>query len=249
VLSAFSPERRELSLRDIAETTNVSQPSALKIGYTLVQSGYLVRNPVTKGYRLGPEIVSVGMATLNALTLPELAEPYLIDLRDRTQETVKLAIHAGPAIVFVARIPSLTHAIVGNTYVGTSLPIHASSVGRAILAWLPEETAERLLSGSSDARLTKKTLTKDQARRRLAAIRKRGYDTDDQGVMLENRAIAAPVFDAAGVAVGAINITASAHRVTMTEIEEELGPLVVECAQVVSSILPPSVRGAGWTGF
>jgi IclR family pca regulon transcriptional regulator len=245
VLDAFSPQKPELALRDMAEAAEVSQPSALRIGYTLVRAGYLVRNPLTKGYRLGPRAISVGMATLNSLTLPELAEPYLVALRDRTEETVKLAIHHGPTVVFVSRIPSLLHPS-GAHYVGSSLPIHASGLGRAILAHLPEKTALKLIEESTEARMTARTPTKAQARKDLARIRERGYAINDQATTVENRAVAAPLLDAAGKPAGAVNLSMSAQRITMADMEKRMAPLVVETARAISAVLPPNVQGAGW---
>ena len=245
VLEGFSAERPELALKDIAAAAGVTAPSAVRISHTLTELGYLVRNPVTKGYRLGPKVVAVGMATLNSMTLPELAEPFLVDLRNRTHETVKLAIHTGPVIVFIARIPSRLHPS-NNQYVGTSLPIHASSMGRAILAFLPEEEANRLIDESADVRLTSHTPTKDEVRRALPGIRQRGYELNDQAVTLENRAVAAPLLDAYGVAVGAINISISAQRISAKDLERKMAPLVVETAKQISGILPLTVQGAGW---
>ena len=69
VLSAFAADRRELSLRDVAEAADVSTPSALRIGYTLVELGYLVRDPLTKRYRPGPKLLAVGMASLSSMSL------------------------------------------------------------------------------------------------------------------------------------------------------------------------------------
>ncbi|MFT4083854.1 MAG: IclR family transcriptional regulator C-terminal domain-containing protein [Nocardioides sp.] len=246
VLDAFSAHRPELAIKDIADVAGVSHPSALRIGYTLVEMGYLVRNPISKGYRLGPKIVSVGMATLNSLTLPELAEPYLIDLRNRTQETVKLAIHAGPTVVFVSRLPSLLHPPSGH-YLGSSLPIHASSLGRAILAWLPVETADELIAQAADVRLTPHTPTKDEVRKRLTRIRRRGYETNDRGTTLENRAVSAPLLDATHTAVGAINISISAQRITVAELTKRIAPEVVATARAISSSLPLNLQGSGWT--
>ncbi|MFT4083852.1 MAG: IclR family transcriptional regulator [Nocardioides sp.] len=244
VLDAFSPERPELSLRSIAEIAGVTQPSALRIGYTLTQAGFMVRNPITKGYRLGPKAISVGMATLNSLTLPELADPYLVDLRNRTQETIKLAIHDGPRVVFISRIPSLRHPP-GNTYVGSSLPIHLSAMGRAILAHLPEEEARALIEASEDRQLTPRTPSKDTVVKGLAGIRQRGYATNDQGITVENRAVAAPLLDAEGRPAGAINLSMSAQRITLGELKRTMAPLLLETAAAISAILPPQVQGAG----
>jgi DNA-binding IclR family transcriptional regulator len=80
------------SLKDVAAAAGVSQPSALRIAYTMVQAGSLVRKPRTKGYRLGPNAISTGLRTFGAVTLTQICETYLADLRDKTDETIKLAV-------------------------------------------------------------------------------------------------------------------------------------------------------------
>lgn len=245
VLDAFSPQHPELTLREVSEAAGVTQPSALRIGFTLIEAGYLVRNTVTKGYRLGPRVVAVGLATLASMTLPEIAEPFLVDLRDRTQETIKLAIPADTEVVVVARYPSRRHPP-GNQYIGTHMPIHTASLGRAVMAWLPDTTVVSLLDRVDTTKLTAKTLSKAQVRRELKATRERGYSINDQGVTSEHRAVAAPLIDPSGAAVAAINISVSAQRISVPELEKQLAPLVVETAARISATLPPQVQGAGW---
>src|SRR5262245_52091875 len=92
VLKAFSPERTELTLSDIAAVAGVSNPSALRIGHTLVELGFLTRNPLTKGYRVGPGVLTLGAASLASMSLLDIAEPYLAQLRDESGETVKMAV-------------------------------------------------------------------------------------------------------------------------------------------------------------
>jgi IclR family pca regulon transcriptional regulator len=246
VLDAFSAERPELTIRDIAEIAEVSQPSALRIGYTLVETGFLVRNPVSKGYRPGQRIMSVALAALDSMSLPELAEPYLEDLRLRTQETVKMAVHAGPSVVFVSRLPSFLHPP-AQRYARPSLPVHASSLGRAILAWLPADTARRLIEDCPEVRLTPNTPSKAEVWHRLPAIRARGYDINDCGATRENRAVSAPLLDAGHRAVGAINVSVSARRVSLSDMERRIAPLVVETARIINQTLPLSLKGSGWT--
>ncbi|MFF7331801.1 IclR family transcriptional regulator C-terminal domain-containing protein [Streptomyces sp. NPDC008150] len=246
VLDAFSPERPELALRDVAAAADVTQPSALRIGYTLVREGFLVRNPLTKGYRLGPKAISVGMATLGSMTLPEIAEPYLVDLRDRTGETVKLAIHHGATVVFVSRVPSLQHPSSAH-HIGTRLPIHATSLGRAILARLPEDDAERLVAESAEAQLTARAPSREAVLAELPRIRERGYAVNDQGTSLEHRSVAAPLVGPDGAVVGAVNLSVSAHRMSAKEMEATLAPEVVADAEAISAVLPPDVQGRGWS--
>jgi IclR family pca regulon transcriptional regulator len=244
VLSAFSPQRRELSLRDIADVAEVTQPSALRIGFTLAHAGYLVRNPSTKGYRLGPRALSTGLATLSAMTLPEIAEPYLVDLRDRTDETIKLAIPSGTEVVVVARVPSLSHPST-TTYIGSRMATTISSLGRAILAFEEPAVIASVVAATRTVRLTPKTLSKAALSRELDATRRRGFALNDQGTTVEHRSVAAPVCDADGHPVGSVNLSVSVQRVNAAELTRQLAPEVVRTAAAISAMLPPQVQGAG----
>ncbi|WP_052848918.1 IclR family transcriptional regulator [Streptomyces avicenniae] len=247
VLDAFGPLRRELTLKDVAEAARVTQPSALRIGYTLVEAGYLVRNPGTKGYRLGPRALSVGLATLGAMTLPEIAEPYLTDLRNRTQENIKLAVPSGTNSVVVGRVPSYLHPD-STMYIGSTGKMHVSSLGRAILAWRSEEEIAAILERVEEERLTARTLTKPDVLAELEATRRRGYAVNDQGTTLDHRSVAAPLFGTDGRSLAAVNLSMSVQRISRADLEKEMAPLVVETARAISAVLPPQVQGAGHFG-
>jgi IclR family pca regulon transcriptional regulator len=244
VLDAFGPARRELTLRDVAEAAGVTQPSALRIGFTLIEAGYLVRNPVTKGYRPGPRALSVGLATLSAMTLPEIAEPYLVALRDRTDETIKLAIPTGQEVVVVARVPSLSHPST-TTYIGSRMQAMVSSLGRALLAWEQPDVIDAIVGTTEVARLTGKSLRREDLAAELAATRARGYSLNDQGTTVEHRSVGAPILDNAGHPVGSVNLSVSVQRVSLRELERRLAPEVTRTAAEISAVLPPQVQGAG----
>ena len=248
VLGAFSPERPELSLTEIAAAASTTQASAVRISYTLVEAGYLIRNPITKKYRLGPKVLAVALATLSSMTLPELAEPYLVDLRNRTQENATLAVPSGPYAVVIGRIPSRLHPA-STTFIGTHMPIHACSLGRAILAWLPSDEVESVLALSEDRRYTSKTISPDKVRAELARTRRRGYAVNDQGTTVEHRSVAAPLLNPDGRPIGAINLSVSAQRISLAELQNRLAPQVVECAAAISATIPPHVHGDGQQPF
>jgi IclR family transcriptional regulator, pca regulon regulatory protein len=245
VINAFSPAKTELSLRDLAEATGVSQPSAFRIGYTLIQMGYLVRNPMTKGYRPGPKLVTAGLATMASLALPGIAEPYLVELREATEETVKLAIPAKQQVVIVGWYPSERYPH-DHHFLGTTLPLHATSLGRAILAWLPYTTVSAVLERAEATSFTGQTMTPAQAFDKLREIRQRGYAINDQGTTTGHRSVAAPLINPGGRPVGAINISVSAQRVSLGELKVRLAPAVVATAKSINAVLPPHVEGAGW---
>lgn len=244
VLSAFEPKRFELSLAEIAEIAGVTTPSALRIGYTLVSLGYLVRNPSTKGYRLGPRSLGLGMATLSSLSLLEIAEPYLRELRDTTTETVKMAVLDDTEVVYVARFPSHVHGTTMDHVVGTRLPAPLTSMGRAMLARMDDEEVRAIIGRSRLTALTARTVT--DPKRILADIRRardRGYAISDQGVTLQRRSVATALTDATGQAVGAVNIGGAVQRLSVAKLESDLAPPLRDTAAEISSVLPPGIVG------
>lgn len=244
VLSAFGAERKELSLRDVAAAAQVSTPSALRIGYTLVELGYLVRDPQSKRYRPGPKLLAVGMASLGSMSLLEIAEPYLVQLRDATGETVKLAILDDTEMVYVARIPSLTYPALGSGLVGTRLPACQTCTGRAILSKLGDRDVRSIVQRSRRERFTDKTITSvDDLLTEIQRTRRRGYAVNDQGTTVEHRSAAVAICDLAGHPVGAVNVSVSAQRVTLSDLTRRLVPHVLSTAERIASLLPPQFEG------
>ncbi|BCB90026.1 IclR family transcriptional regulator [Phytohabitans suffuscus] len=240
VLKAFTPERTELSLSEIAAVAGVTNPSALRIGHTLVELGFLTRNPLTKGYRVGPGVLTLGMASLSSMSLLEIAEPYLAQLRDDAGETVKLAVLHGNEMVYIGRFPSQLHPQDGSAYVGSRLPAGQTCTGRAILALLDEAEARRIVEGGHRQRFTDKSLvTVDEIMAELAATRERGFSVNDQGTTLEHRSAAAALVGPHGNPVGAINFSVSSQRVSVKELSERLVPMLLDTAGKISALLPP----------
>lgn len=240
VLGAFSAHRRELSLSEMAEVAGVSNPSALRIGHTLVELGFLTRNPITRGYRIGPGVLTLGMASLSSMSLLETAEPLLADLRDRLDQTVKMAILNGTEMVYIARFPSMTAPSGGMTFVGSRLPAPQTCTGRAILARLDEPEARTIVRRSRRERFTDKSLTTTaEIMAELTVTRERGYSVNDQGTSVEHRSAAVALVNAVGRPVGAINVSVSAQRVSRTQLENELVPILRETGARISALLPP----------
>ncbi len=243
VLAAFAPQRPELSLSEIAEVAGVTNPSALRIGYTLVTLGYLTRTPITRGYRLGPAVLTLGMASLSSMSLLELAEPYLRQLRDATGETVKLAVLHDTEMVYVARFPSLIYPAAGSTYVGSRLPAPQTCTGRAILSRLPEAEARSIVERSRFQRFTERSLTDpEEIMAEIRRSRERGYAVNDQGTTIEHRSAAVALTNAHGEPVGAINVSVSVQRVSRKDLETRLVPRVRETAARISALLPGDLQ-------
>ncbi|ALL77771.1 MULTISPECIES: IclR family transcriptional regulator [unclassified Pseudonocardia] len=243
VLTAFGPARPEMSLQDIADHVDVSKAGALRLGHTLCEAGFLVRVGDGRGYRLGPTAITVGLATTATMALPEVAEPLLVELRDVTGETAQLAVPHGTDAVIVGRVPSRQFPP-NPVYIGHRVPIHAGSLGRAMLAAAPAGTCDEVLARSELPALTPRTATTPEAiRSDLDRTRRRGWALNDQQTTVEHRSLAAAIRVPSGAPVGAVNITVSASRVGARVLARTHAAAVVHVAARISELLPEDFAG------
>jgi IclR family pca regulon transcriptional regulator len=234
ILELFSDRRPALSMSEIAELTGLNRATSYRFCQTLLNLGYL-EEADERRLRPGLKAVSLARAALSSHELPELALPYLRELQESTGETVNMALPDGADVVYVSRLLS-DDLLALRLHVGSRLPAYASSLGRAMLAYLPEDEAQALLDGQHFESFTEHTIV-DKARllAELRRIRRRGYATNNQEVALGIFGIAAPVFGVSGRPVAGINV--SLTRIPeRDEIESKLAPRVVQSAHAVSEL-------------
>jgi DNA-binding IclR family transcriptional regulator len=221
-------------MSEIAELAGLNRATSYRFCQTLLSLGYL-EEADERRLRPGLKAVSLARAALSSHELPDLALPHLRELHDATGETVNMALLDGADVVYVSRLLS-DDLLALRLYVGSRLPAYASSLGRAILAHLPEDDVRALLDGQTFEAFTEHTIV-DKARlmAELRRIRRRGYAINNQELVLGISGVAAPVFGVSGRPVAAINLSLS--RVPdRGEIESKLAPRVVETAQAISEL-------------
>jgi DNA-binding IclR family transcriptional regulator len=233
ILELFGEQRPALTTSEIAQLTGLNRATAYRFCQTLLSLGYLEETQ-PRTFRPGVKAISLARAALSSRELQELARPYLRELRDKTGETVNMAIPDGPDVVYVSRLLS-DNLLALRLFVGSRLPAYASSLGRAILAFLPEDEVQRLLDEHEPHAITDRTITD---RRRLLAelrrIRTLGYAFNDQQLVMGIRGIAAPVMGVSGRPIAAINLSI-ARPLEQGEIER-LGAQVVETANAIGDL-------------
>jgi PcaR/PcaU/PobR family beta-ketoadipate pathway transcriptional regulator len=235
IMELFDERRPALSVSEIAELTGLNRSTCYRFCQTLKAIGYL-DEVERRRFRPGLKAISLARAALSSRELPELALPYLRELQRTVGEAVNMSLLDGTDVVYVARILS-DHLITLRLYVGSRLPAYATSMGRAILAFLPEQEAEAILDRSDLRSITEHTMTD---RRRLKAelqrIRARGYSTNDQEMAIGLRGVAAPIMSSTGRPVAAINLSIP-RPLGPTEIEKSLAPRLLETASAISALV------------
>jgi IclR family transcriptional regulator, pca regulon regulatory protein len=237
-LSAPAPR----TLSEVARTAGLSRAAARRFLLTLEQLGY-VRHSDGR-FALTPRVLELGYAYLSSLTLPELAQPHLEALSARVHESSSMSILDGADVVYVARVAARRIMSVSIS-VGTRFPAYATSMGRVLLAALPpDERAGRLRPDDLRA-LTPATRTSPAAlERELDRAARRGWALVDQELEAGLRSIAAPVRDAAGRVVAAVNVSTHASRATAARMRAELLPPLLDATDAIGADIAARAPGA-----
>lgn len=235
VLSAFGPERRWMPLADIAAASGIGRSATQRFVYTLLQLGYLQRDPATRQYGLAVRLLSLVRGMLAGHPMLERGQPLLAELARTTGETVSWVELDGDEIVVVANIPSVhvtrVHLPVGSRY--AALP---SSSGQVLL-WQAEPTqlaalwrrlraAERERLPVADAEALGAWLQRSQ---------RAGYALTEKHLDAQSISLSAPIYDVQGRIAAAINISTLKNRHDAAAARRELAPLLLDTARRASA--------------
>ncbi|WP_236714758.1 IclR family transcriptional regulator domain-containing protein [Nonomuraea pusilla] len=232
VLVALGAARGGLTLAAAAAATGLPRATARRAIQTLEALGYAAPGDGGR-FVLLPRVLELGYATLSRRTLSEIATPHLAALVARVRESASVAVLSGDDVRYVARVPTVRIMSVDIT-VGTRFPAYATSMGRVLLADLPEERLAAIVPRS----LTPRTVT---GAAELAAVVRRaaedGYALVDQELEEGVRSIAVPVRDRRGRTVAAVNVAAHAGRATTDDLRRDVLPALRETAARIEADL------------
>lgn len=242
LLRSFSGEHPSLSLTELALRMGWNKGTAYRFTFTLQQLGYLDQDPTTKRYRPGVKVLDLGFGCLSSMGLTERAQSYLEELFHQTGQPVHLAVLDDADIVYVARRADRSLTTI-NLYVGARLPAYCTSMGKVLLAYRPREEVRRLMKGVTMRRHTPHTVTSlERLHREFEQIRRAGYGITDQELELGVRSAAAPIWDASGQVIAAVNVSTLAVRVSLEELRVRLVPRLLEAADRISTALGHVIR-------
>lgn len=223
VIEAFSAEEPRLTIATAAERAGLDRATARRCLLTLADLGYADYDG--KFFTLTPHVLRLGTACLATMPLPGLVQPWLDRLSGMLGESSSVAILDRAEIVYVARAAQKKVMSIA-LMPGSRLPAFCTSMGRVLLAALPEADARAAL-GPMTAR-TPHTLTDaDAVMARVAQARAEGYATIDQEVELGLRSIAVPLMNARGRVVAAMNLGLPATHASVGDLQRYLDPMRV----------------------
>ncbi|GBQ19087.1 IclR family transcriptional regulator C-terminal domain-containing protein [Gluconacetobacter sacchari] len=238
VLRVCAQAPEGLTLADVARQVDLPRAAVRRALLTLVTTGYLVQ--YGRLFQVTPRVLDLS-ARMKDLPLPRLAQPILNQLSETLNESASLAILDGRDILYIARTETRRILAVDLT-VGARLPAWCTSMGRVLLAALPDTERRGHMPPVLDARTPRTTTDLAALGRLFAQIRRDGYCVQDQELETGLRSVAAPVRGPDGTVVAALNVSTQAARTSMRDLRKLVIPAVVDAATALGHALKGQTR-------
>lgn len=213
ILDLFNEQATELKITDISKLMGLSKSTLHSLLKTLQLHGYIDQNPENGKYRLGMKLVERGHFVVGSMDIRQKAKGWLTDLSRRTGQTTHLGILDGREGVYIEKIEGKLAAI-AYSRIGRRLPVHATAIGKVLIAWLGEPELNALLEGYQYTTFTPSTLaTREALVDALKKTREQGYALDSEENEQGVRCVAVPVWNHESRVIAALSLSTLTSRV------------------------------------
>lgn len=241
ILDLLGESDDSLSLAEICHRMELRKSTAHRALMALERTGLIERAPGHR-YRLGLKLYDMGNRAVEQIDLRERVHPFLHKLALRIGETVHLGVLHKTRVVYIDKVEPINRRVCISSRTGTSNPVYSTSLGKAILAYLPEIEANRVIAGIRFKTFTAKTLTsREELAQALERVRSRGYAIDDEEMEIGTRCVGAPIFDADQRPIAALSVSGSAARLA-AHCVPSIAEHVMRCCSEVSAKLSATAR-------
>ncbi|MEV0398623.1 IclR family transcriptional regulator [Actinoallomurus sp. NPDC050550] len=240
ILESFAPGGVRLTLTEICGRAGLPLATGHRLVRELTGGGFLERLP-DGSYRIGTRLWRIGAQASAATTLRELALPHMEELYAATHENVQLAVLSGDQALYLERLRG-PRSVPIVTRVAAELPLHATGVGKVLLAFAGDDLAEKVIARGLRA-YTRHTVTDaDRLRACLADVRRSGYAVTREEMSLGTCSVAAPVRDADGDVFAALSLVTRRSGVDLRRVV----PAVLAAANALSRDVDAHGGSAEW---
>src|SRR5215831_12064554 len=217
IIDELAKARQDATLAELAEAVKLHKSTAHRL-LSILERHRLVERDSQSRYRLGLRLFELGTIAMDHLNIRDRARPYLEWLSEQLNETVHLCTLDGGEVLYLDKIESPLRVRMACR-IGHRNPVHCTSVGKVMLAYLPESEQDEILQARELRRLTPKTITKiDELKAEFKTIRDRGYSLDNEEIEEGLRCVGAAVLDHNGRPIGAMSVSAPSFRLTMEKV-------------------------------
>jgi len=245
ILDLLGASDNSLSLAEICQRMGLHKSTAHRALMALERTGMIERAPASR-YRLGLKLYDMGNRAVEQIDLRSRVHPHLRKLALRVGETVHLGVLHRTRVVYIDKIEPINRRVCISSRTGTSNPVYSTSLGKAILAYMPAEEVAKVVSKIQFTGFTSKTLTSaEELLEALERVRRRGYAVDDEEMEIGTRCVGAPILDGTSRPIAAVSVSGSATRLA-AHCVPAIAQHVVRCSQEISSALN-GLPGSGRT--
>ena len=235
VLEVLSESEAPLSLAEICHRMNLHKSTAHRSLMVLERSALIERTSENR-FRLGLKLYELGNRAVEQIDLRARVCPFFRRLAMDVRETVHLGVLQKTSVLYLDKVEP-NRRICMSSRIGSSNPVYCTSMGKAMLAFQPEETIEKIVSSIRFTRYTPKTLcSREKLLEHLKTVRRRGYAIDDEEIELGVRCIGAPIFNQDRWAIAAVSVSGPTSRITAQNVPA-IAQRVLTCCREISASL------------
>lgn len=241
ILNCFTLQQPELGVTEISRMLDLQKSTVYNILATYEQEGFIEQDPVTRKYRLGLRLLHLSNVVRSGLGLRRVALPVMERAMERFQETIHLAIEQDGQVVYIESVQPPDRSV-SRLATGKTAPMHCTGVGKAILAFAPDERVLEIVEAYGLPRFTPNTITTLEAlQKELALIRRRGYAVDNMEHEWGIRCIAVPIREENGRVKAAMSVSGPSERLPLDQIEQFAEEMMAYGLEIS--------RRLGWEGY
>lgn len=247
ILDLLGSSDNALTLAEICQRMDLRKSTAHRALMALERTGLIERAPANR-YRLGLKLYDMGSRAVEQIDLRSRLHPFLRKLALRVGETVHLGVLHKTRVVYIDKIEPINRRVCISSRTGTSNPVYSTSMGKAILAYLPQDEVAAIVRDIRFVGFTSKTLNStEELMAALERVRRRGYAIDDEEMEIGTRCVGAPILDSNQRAIAALSVSGSALRFA-AHCVPGIAQHVMRCAHDISAALHTGSTRIGRAG-
>lgn len=224
-----------LPLVEICSQTGLAKGTASRLLAALIQNSYAFQDPTSKKYGLTMRLFEIGSRVVGGTNILSISKPYLEDLSRACNGTVHLVSRVNDNVVYLYKEETTSSIVRMASCVGLQNPMYCVGVGKAILAFLPDEEIQSIWHRCQPVRFTQNTITTyERLRSEIEEIRRLGYAIDNEEHELDVKCVAVPIYDINHVPIAAISISEHSKKMTDERIQEYI-PLLLNTAKKIGN--------------
>lgn len=236
ILETLSDYENGLGIKEISELVMLNKSTVHRLLATLIYKGYVKQDKDTNKYMITLKLFELGNKKVAKMNLTSIAQPYLEELMEKTNEVVHLVVRDGNEYIYISKYQP-KKPILMSTYIGLRKPLYCTAVGQAIMSQLSEDEIKTIWNTSDIKKYTKNTITDyDMLLKKIEKIKKDGYALDNQEVEDGIRCIGTVLKNYKNEVCGAVSVSGAIISFTDDKIDS-FSNMLIECTTKISKEL------------